>query len=56
MESTINFGLEKCIYKKYLKIGMFSHSPPLRRLEIGTFFLAQFVSTNRRRERLKQVD
>ena len=29
MESTINFGLEKCIYKEYLKIEMVSHSPTL---------------------------
>ena len=28
MKSTINFDLEKCIYKKYLKIGFFTIVPP----------------------------
>ena len=30
MKSTLNFGLEKCIYKKYLNFDIFHHSPTLR--------------------------
>ena len=29
MKSTLNFGLEKCIYKKYLNFDIFHHSPTL---------------------------
>ena len=30
IKSTLNFGLEKCIYKKYLNFDIFHHSPTLR--------------------------
>ena len=37
VKSTLNFGLEKCIYKKYLTFDIFHHSPTLTRIKTSRF-------------------